>query len=317
LPVDPPVCSACRATISRRVPSAVDGFELAHCDACGSARTWPPVPAADIGAWYGQDYYGERNVRFNALFESLTRWFRRRRADRVRRWTRPGLVLDVGCGRGLTLSFLRDAGYQAVGFEFSDVAAHHARDIRGLDIRIGDFAACDLPDNSFEAVIFWHSLEHLSDPLAALDRATRLLKPNGLLVVAVPNLDSLQARATGRFWFHLDVPRHYVHFTERALRKAVESRGFRIVEMAHLSLEQNPYGWIQSLLNFAFPRDLLYSVLKNERERARRFRRYPVRTVATTLGGVLLLPVAFALTAVETLLGRGGSVEMYAVKESK
>jgi SAM-dependent methyltransferase len=314
--LDSPFCGACRAAISRRVPSAVEEFDLALCDVCGSARTWPPVPAAEIGSWYRQDYYGKGNVRFNALFESLTRWFRQRRANRVRHWTKKGLVLDVGCGRGLTLSYLRDAGYQTIGFEVSDIAAHHARDLRGLDVRTGDFLNSDLPDDTFEAVIFWHSLEHLSDPLAALDRATRLLKPGGLLVIAVPNFDSLQAAVSGRFWFHLDVPRHYVHFTARALRRAVEGRGFRIVEMAHLSLEQNPYGWIQSLLNLVFPRDLLYSLLKRDHARPGPLRRYPLRTVASAIGGLLLLPVAFALTAVETILRRGGSVEIYAVKEA-
>ena len=66
----------------------------------------------------------------------------------------------------------------------------------------------------------------------------------------------------GRQWFHLDIPRHYVHFSMRGLTDALRRRGFRIAAVGHFSLEQNPYGWIQSLLNQVFEHDLLYSILK-------------------------------------------------------
>ena len=196
-------------------------------------------------------------------------------------------MLDVGCGRGFTLRFLTDAGYRATGVELSTQAAAHARDILGLDIRSGDFLSQVVRARPVRrVVIFWHSLEHIADPLAALDRAAEILKPGGLLVVAVPNFDSIQARMSGREWFHLDVPRHYVHFSSRGLKKALRGRGFRIVSTAHFSLEQNPYGWIQSLLNRVFAHDLLYSILKEPAARAHRIREYPLQTIATTVAGV-------------------------------
>lgn len=287
------------------------------CSDCGSGRTWPPVPAEAIGEWYPQVYYGTRNVRFNPLFEALTRWFRRRRADAVRRYSQPGRVLDVGCGRGLTLASLRDHGYQPLGIELSDIAAYHAREQLGLEVRIGDFLALELEPESFEAIIFWHSLEHFADPIAALDRARRLLKPGGLLVIAVPNMDSAQARISGPQWFHLDVPRHYVHFSDRGLRRALEKRGFRVADEAHFSLEQNPYGWIQSLLNLAFAHNLLYSILKDPEARAHRLSEHPFQAVASALLGVLLLPVSLLLMMFETVVRNGGTIEVYALKEKE
>ncbi|MEA2237862.1 MAG: hypothetical protein QOC81_2586, partial [Thermoanaerobaculia bacterium] len=300
-----------------RFDSVVEGFVVLGCDQCGSARTWPALDDQAIGSWYPKSYYGTSNVRFNPLFERLTRWFRRRRVGVVRRLTRPGPVLDVGCGRGLTLHFLREAGYQPVGVELSPLAASHARDRLGLDIRTGDFLAQAFPSEHFEAVIFWHSLEHMADPARALQRAWEILKPGGLLVVAVPNIASIQAVSAGREWFHLDVPRHYVHFSARGLRDALRQRGFRIMSVAHFSLEQNPYGWIQSLLNRVFARDLLYSILKEPAARAHRIREFPLQSVATAIVALALLPVALVLVVVEALLRRGGTVEVYSRKTER
>ena len=91
------------------------------------------------------------------------------------------------------------------GVERSGVAAQHARDQLGLTVDVGEFAELPLPEEGFDCVIFWHVLEHLRDPAAALRRSARLLTPGGLLVVAVPNLASWQAswgrrpdRAIGR-----------------------------------------------------------------------------------------------------------------------
>jgi SAM-dependent methyltransferase len=202
-----------------------------------------------------------------------------------------------------------------MGVELSTIAATHARNDLGLDIRAGDFLSQPFTAGEFEVVIFWHSLEHIADPMRALQRAWGVLRPGGLLVVAIPNLASIQARLTGRQWFHLDVPRHYVHFSARGLRDALRQRGFRIISVAHFSLEQNPYGWIQSLLNHLFEHDLLYSILKDPAARAHRIREFPVQTIATTIAGLLLLPVAMSLMMLETFLRRGGTIEVYARKE--
>lgn len=315
--ITPPACLACGAATHHAFASVEKGFDVFICDACGSGRTWPAIDAQSIGAWYPQAYYGTRNVRFNPVFERLTRWFRQRRARVIRRLVGGGKVLDVGCGRGLTLKFVRDLGFDAIGLELSDIAAAHARDTLGLDVRTEDFLSANVERESFAAIIFWHSLEHVADPLRALDRAYDLLAPGGVLIVAVPNFGSIQAHVSGREWFHLDVPRHYVHFTARAVQRAVQSRGFRIIEVAHFSLEQNPYGWIQSLLNRVFEHDLLYSILKEPAARKHQLRTYPLQTIATSIAGVLLLPVAMVLMLFETVVRRGGTVEIYARKDSR
>ena len=70
-------------------------------------------------------------------------------------------------------------------------------------------------------IVLWHVLEHLDDPELGLRRAVEALGCRGRIVISVPNLGSLQARIGGRCWFHLDVPRHAVHFTRRGLVRLI------------------------------------------------------------------------------------------------
>lgn len=290
-------------------------FGVYRCCGCGCGRTWPAPPPAEIGAWYPAEYYGKGNVRFNRLMELLVRWFRWRRARVMRRLAPTGRVLDVGCGRGLMLNYLRQLGYEPSGVELSETAAWHARHVLGLPVAVGDFLAIELEPMSLTAVIFWHSLEHFADPEAAVAKAAAALKPGGLLVVAVPNFASWQARLFGRRWFHLDVPRHYVHFTPEALRGLLGRHGLKCVKEDHFSLEQNPYGVLQSLLNaMGFRFNLLYTLLKDKSARQESLWRWPLQVSAQALLAPLLLPVSLAAFAVETVARSGGTFEVYARK---
>jgi SAM-dependent methyltransferase len=313
----PPRCPACGHGAPETVfPSTEPGFSVLRCPDCGLGRTWPPVEADKIGAWYPEQYYGKGNVRFNALFEKMIRWFRRRRAAVIHNRVPRGPVLDVGCGRGFLLSYLRDFGYEAHGVEFSETAAWHARNVLKLPVAVEDFATSPREKERYNAVIFWHSLEHFSNPVGAIARASEALKTGGVLAVAVPNYGSRQARLFGRRWFHLDVPRHYFHFTERSLEAILARHRLRIVQLDHFSFEQNPYGTLQSLYNaLGFRFNLLYTLLKDRSARLDELMRYPFQVAAIVLLLPALLPLSLALAPLEALLRTGGTIELYAFKE--
>lgn len=318
---DPPVdavsarCMACGADTLRHVLDIDDAFSLVRCGACGLVATSPPVPPAEIGRYYPPSYYGENNRRFNAPLERLIPFFRDRRGQAIEKFVPKGSILDVGCGRGILPALMRERGWEAQGLEFSETAARHARDELGLPIFVGDFLQSPYADDSFDTIVLWHVLEHVPDPVAMIRRAHQILRPGGLLVIAVPNFESLQARWTGRHWFHLDVPRHYHHFGLSVLRRLLTSNGFSILDVSHLSLEYNPYGWIQSLLNkLGFRYNLLYDLLKNRSARSLPdpLRAAPVQ-ILLTLGALpVIAPMSFGLTLLEVLLRRGGTVEVYA-----
>jgi len=311
----PGSCASCGGSSRRPLFKIDDKFSLVRCETCGLVATSPPVPPAEIGRYYPASYYGDNNRRFNALLEGLIPFFRNRRAVAIERFAPKGRILDVGCGRGILPALMRERGWDAHGLEFSETSARHARDVLGLPVFVGDFLLSPYAESSFDAVVLWHVLEHVPDPVATLVRAREILKPGGLLVIAVPNFESLQARFAGRHWFHLDVPRHYHHFGLALLKRLLTSNGFSILDVSHLSLEYNPYGWIQSLLNrLGFRSNLLYDMLKNPSARALRhpFRSAPLQSLLTLALLPVVVPVSFGLTLLEVLLRRGGTVEVYA-----
>lgn len=307
------VCRACGSTALTHLYDAMtSGFEILGCADCGAQRTWPEVPDDEIGKWYPQEYYGEENVRFNPVVEKMTKLFARRRAQHFAQGRQAGRVLDVGCGRGTLLAGMQQLGWSAHGVELSEHAAVSARK-HGIDVFVGPLADAPFERGSFDRIIFWHTLEHFRRPDEALAMARKLLKPDGSIVVAVPNADSLQAKVFGQKWFHYDVPRHYHHFGPRALDRLLQRTGFaRQGAVRHLNLEQNPYGVLQSMLNrVGFDENLLYSMVKTKSARMHA-RMQP----AAVLGNLALLPgaapasLAFAL--VEAGLGRGGTIEVVA-----
>ncbi len=313
----PPRCVVCGSFAAKKSFDAVEkGFSLLRCPDCGLGRTWPAVPGSEIGSWYPETYYGKENVRFNPLFEKLTHLFQWRRAGVLHNRVPRGPVLDVGCGRGFLLNFMRSLGYEPHGIELSENAAWHARNRLKIDVMSGDFLTMPHQKERFHAVVFWHTLEHFAQPVEAVARARELLIPGGLLAVAVPNSESLQARFFGRNWFHLDVPRHYWHFGTKSLEQLLNRHHFRLVQVDHFCFEQNPYGWLQSLYNACgFDFNFLYALLKNRSARTMRMREHPIQLVLTVALLPLFLTISLVMTVVEAAARRGGTIELYALKE--
>ena len=205
-------------------------------------------------------------------------------------------VLDAGAGRGRLVAALRERGYRAEGIDpwprapgiaQASVEEHQAE---GLD-----------------AVVLWHVLEHVADPLAALRRVRGWLRPGGALVVATPNIDSLQARIAGSAWFHLDVPRHRTHFTPRGLDELVARAQLEPVRTYHLVPEHNFLGmWLALLARLRMTPGFPFHLLKrNVRVGAR-------DTILMLVAGPPLLIVAVALELLATALRRGGTIAVVA-----
>jgi SAM-dependent methyltransferase len=210
-------------------------------------------------------------------------------------------VLDVGAGDGTLLDALARRGREGLGLE---------RDVRRPDIRD---QSVEEVEGEWAAIVFWHSLEHLPRPGTAVEAAARLLAPRGVVVIAVPNSASLQARAFGDRWLALDLPRHLVHLSERSLTDKLEGLGLRVERISHVRGGQIVIGWLDGLVG-SLPGGLnLYQAL----------RRAPARSVelsrgqwaASLVAGIALFPLAAALSVLEIALRRSGSIYVEARRD--
>jgi hypothetical protein len=149
-------------------------------------------------------------------------------------------------------------------------------------------------------------LEHLDDPGRALSLIAAWLRPGGAVLVGVPNLASWQARLGGQRWYHLDVPRHRVHFTPRGVDALLRRSGFEPVSVTHLLLEHNPFGMWQSLVNrLTRNPSYLYNLLKRNAPMS-------ARDLIVTAAALPLVPVAGLLELAAGLARRGGTIAVLA-----
>jgi SAM-dependent methyltransferase len=224
-------------------------------------------------------------------------------AARLHRVLPPGPVLDVGAGDGTLVKAFIQRGRHAVGVDPYASASHpHVRDV-----------ALEEMDGTWSAVIFWHSLEHLREPVRALRHAASLVAPGGTLIVAVPNAASLQARVFGDRWLHLDVPRHLVHITPDALVSVVESLGFSIERVSYLRGGQVLFGWLHGLAATFPGHPDLYDAIR--RAGARQAAQGTLLRLYALAAGVVALPAALVATAVEVARHAGGSIYIQACRE--
>jgi SAM-dependent methyltransferase len=290
-------------TVPGSDPALPGAIALARCPACGSAVTLTPAPAAA----HEQGAYGGGAPRGAGVVAPLLHAFDRRRLTFLARagGRPPGRLLDIGAGRGRFVAAARAAGWKADGIEPSLRGVVAARAL-GVELEQAGIEQANVAPSSLDAAALWHVLEHLDDPGAALQRIASWLRPGGLLVVGVPNLASVQARAGGARWYHLDVPRHRTHFTVVGLHALLRRHGLEPVSTHHLLAEHNPFGLWQSVVSRATrtPSWLYHALKRNAPLRSR-------DAVVTALA-LPLVPVAVAAELAFALARRGGTVAVVA-----
>src|SRR5919204_5281501 len=187
-------------------------YALARCSACGTARTDLPRGFVPPRSLYEAGTYAPMRPSFDRLLEPLRTLIERDKMRFVRGLPSGARVLEVGAGDGRFVSRLRAAGFDASGIEPSGAGVRLAR-ARAAPVEHAAVEELELEPAALDAALAWHAIEHLDDPAATLARIVAWLRPGGRVIVACPNLASLQARIGGGFRFLPDVPRPPPHLT--------------------------------------------------------------------------------------------------------
>ena len=236
------VCNLCGSTNAAPVVNDLPDFllhrngvstALVKCTECGLVYQNPRPTFVEMVAHYPSDYESyapEPDVENSSwLLRQAIRYGVAKRCRYVTRYKRTGRLLDVGCATGIFLQGIRNSGnWEPYGVEINEHVVHIAQEHR-LDVRLGTLEQAGFADEFFDVVTLWDVLEHLHDPAGSLREIYRILKPDGILVIRVPNASSWDSRLFGRYWAGLDSPRHLYVFTPLTLDALLAANHFQSI----------------------------------------------------------------------------------------
>lgn len=211
-----------------------ESFPVVRCKQCGLVYANPRPDEDKIMGYYSEhDGIVKTSPALVRLYK-LEDWLvRPLQSDGFVSLPRGSRVLDVGCGYGNFLEEQRRRGMEVHGLEPSKPRYLHAREKLGLNVVNTTLAEAGFPPGYFDAIYLVDVVEHLHDPRETLEECYRLLKDHGLLMLSTPDILTVEARISGRFWRGYDIPQHLFFFSGTTLRLLLEKSGFRMTRLRH------------------------------------------------------------------------------------
>ncbi|HLY40844.1 MAG TPA: class I SAM-dependent methyltransferase [Terracidiphilus sp.] len=217
-------CPICSGTILKPLWE-VNGYTIARCTACTLVFVQNRVTLEELGAHYsssGDEAYDDTNA-------DCLNYYYFKLADLIKaRFPHPGRILDLGCSRGWFLDAM--TGWECHGNEIVPSDAAAARERYGDRIVSGSFDDYPLREDYFDVITLQDVFDHFRDPMPALEKCRKMLKPGGLIVIKVHNISCLYAKLTGKNFYAIIPPSHLFYYDRRTLARALSIAGFRIVD---------------------------------------------------------------------------------------
>lgn len=231
-----PVCNSSRFSDFLKVEDyflSHEVFSLKKCNTCGFVFTNPRPTENDLGLYYQSEEYISHSSSTQSItdkiYYSVRNYTIKQKFKLINKHFKAAKILDIGCGTGEFLSYFKAKGWNTTGIEPNETARKIATKKHGLNVHL-EAQLDKLKKSSFEVITMWHVLEHVPDLSLRIKQLKSLIKEKGILIIAVPNIDSKDAKTYGNFWAALDVPRHLYHFNPSTIKKLFEKFGFELKE---------------------------------------------------------------------------------------
>lgn len=202
---------------------------MIECICCGFVYV-NPRPDWNILSELYQSYHARNAKGVESWALLMDKVFKETACLIKRQYPHAGKILDIGCGYGHFLNIMRDCGWDTYGLEPSYQAVSYAK-TRMLNVVHGTLNEAAYDANSFDVITMFYVLEHLSNPVEALLRVNRTLKPGGLLILRVPHTTPIvRVLSTPGIANNLyDLPFHLSDFSPETIRCILEKTGYETI----------------------------------------------------------------------------------------
>jgi 2-polyprenyl-3-methyl-5-hydroxy-6-metoxy-1,4-benzoquinol methylase len=211
-------------------------FHVKQCAQCGMGLTTPRPTATDASRYYKATAYISHNSKVSGLFSYIYLIIRRLtvkwKYSLVKPYLSNGSILDFGCGTGHFLQEVARHNIPSFGVEPSEDAR---KGISNSIVTADSLAG--LPNKNFSVITLWHVIEHVYALRETLSTLRERLNDNGIIFIAVPNLESYDSKYYAEHWAALDVPRHIWHFTKSCMVNLLQKEGFKVKEIKPMKLD--------------------------------------------------------------------------------
>lgn len=201
-----------------------ESFSLVWDEKIGYLKTRPQPKEEDLSKYYeSSDYISHTDSKkglLNFIYQIVKKYSLHKKVKLIEKENgQKGTLLDIGAGTGDFLFSAQKIGWKVAGIEVNEKAQKLALD-KGIKLK-NDLHS--FKDEQFDVVTLWHVLEHLPNLNETISKIESLVKPEGTLIIAVPNFNSFDARYYKSFWAAFDVPRHLWHFSKESMNQLFSS----------------------------------------------------------------------------------------------
>ncbi|KIX20529.1 methyltransferase [Flavobacterium sp. 316] len=208
-----------------------ESFSLLLNDEYQILKTDPQPSLDKLPSYYESEDYishtdGSRTL-FEKVYQGVKRNAIRKKVALLSKFSQKGSVLDIGAGTGDFLTEAKNKGWNVTGIE-PNAKAKQIAISKGVTF---SETLEVLESHSFDVITMWHVLEHVPDLEFQLSELKRLLKPNGTIIIAVPNFKSYDAKKYKVFWAAYDVPRHLWHFSKTSIEKLFQNKNMKLIKV--------------------------------------------------------------------------------------
>ncbi len=230
-----PICNSVKLKKKFEISYPNEQFNIFQCLSCKVQFVAEKLSPSYIEDFYRKPENSQDQTYTDGNVDNLDYYYNILKKHIEQKFLNKGKILDIGCSSGYFLDVMD--GWDRYGVEISKQYADITKSKYKDKIFIGSFSDYTQNENFFDVITLQDCLDHMLNPVEVIKKCKYLLKPKGLLVVKVHNMDCLYAKLAGKYFYAFIPPTHLFYFNKKSLSVLFNKTGFKVISFnyfAHL-----------------------------------------------------------------------------------